>query len=63
MVDSGPRWQLSLSGPIESDRVDRRSDDIAFEADTPFGTGTFSWQDTKGSLFTFSNAQTEKKSD
>ena len=36
MVDSVPRWWLSLSWPIQS--VDRRLDITAF------GVGTFSWQ-------------------
>ena len=39
MVDSVPRWQLSLSWPIVRPSVDRRLDDTAF------GVRTFSWQD------------------
>ena len=39
MVDSVPRWQLSLSGPIQSDHL------IADCDDTAFGEGTLTWQD------------------
>ena len=41
MVDSVPRWQLSLSWSIHAVRptLDCRSDDTAFKI------GTFSWQD------------------
>ena len=35
MVDSVPRWQLSLSGPIQSDHLS-----IAVCDDTVFGAGT-----------------------
>ena len=56
MVDSVPRWQLSLSWPIQSDR---RSDETAF------GVGTFSWQDPvpswkagPGEVMTVENKQT-----
>ena len=40
MVDSVPRWQLSLSGPIQSDHLL-----IADYDDTVFGAGTLTWQD------------------
>ena len=39
VVDSVPRWQLSLSGPIQSDYL------IADCDDTAFGEGTLTWQD------------------
>ena len=35
MIDSVPRWQLSLSGP-------KQSDNLTSADDTPFGVGTFS---------------------
>jgi hypothetical protein len=39
MVDSVPRWRLSLSGPIQSDHLLMADcDDTAFEA------GTLTWQ-------------------
>ena len=41
VVDSVPRWRLSLSGPIKSDHLL-----IADCDDTPFGDGTLAWQDT-----------------
>ena len=40
MVDSVPRWQLSLSWPIQSDHLS-----IADCDDTAFGAGTLTWQD------------------
>jgi hypothetical protein len=40
MVDSVPRWQLSLSLPIQSDHLV-----IADSDDTAFGAGTLTWQD------------------
>ena len=40
MVDSVPRWQLSLSWPIQSDHLL-----IADCDDTAFGAGTLTWQD------------------
>jgi hypothetical protein len=40
MVDSVPRWRLSLSWPIQSDHLS-----IADCDDTTFGAGTLTWQD------------------
>jgi hypothetical protein len=40
MVDSVPRWGLSLSWPIQSDHLS-----IADCDDTTFGAGTLTWQD------------------
>ena len=40
MVDSVPRWRLSLSWPIQSDHLS-----IADCDDTAFGAGTLTWQD------------------
>ena len=40
MVDSVPRWQLSLSEPIQSDHLS-----IADYDDTALGAGTLTWQD------------------
>ena len=40
MVDSVPRWQLSLSRPIQSDHLS-----IADYDDTAFGAGNLPWQD------------------
>ena len=41
MVDIIPRWQLSLSGPIQSDHLSIEDCD-----DTAFGAGTLTWQDS-----------------
>ena len=61
MVDSVPRWQLSLSGPIQSDHL------IADCDDTAFGEGTLTWQDPvhswkagPGEVMTVENKQTKK---
>ena len=40
MVDSVPRWRLSLSRPIQSDHLS-----IADYDDTAFGAGNLPWQD------------------
>jgi hypothetical protein len=40
MVDSLPRWQLSLSWAIQSDHLS-----IADRDDTAFGLRTLTWQD------------------
>ena len=40
MVDSVPRWQLSLSWPIQSDHLS-----IADCDDTTFEAGTLTWQE------------------
>ena len=62
MVDSVPRWQLSLSRPIESDPLS-----IADCEDTAFGAGTLTWQDPvhsckagPGEVMTVENKQTNK---
>ena len=43
MVDSVPRWQLSLSWPIQSDHLSIA--DWMLHHVTTFWAGTFSWQD------------------
>jgi hypothetical protein len=40
IVNSVPRWRLSLSWPIQSDHLS-----IADCDDTAFGAGTLTWQD------------------
>ena len=40
MVDSVPRWQLSLSWPMQSDNLSLADCD-----DTAFGAETLTWQD------------------
>ena len=60
MIDSVPRWQLSLSRPIQSDHLL-----IADYDDTVFGAGTLTWQDPvhfwkagPGEVMTVENKQT-----
>ena len=60
MVDSVPRWQLSLSRPIQSDHLL-----IADYDDTVFGAGTLTWQNPvhswkagPGEVMTVENKQT-----
>ena len=62
MVNSVPRWLLSLSWPIQSDHLSTSQTD-----DTTFGAGTFSWQDPvhscwagPGEVMTVENKQTNR---